>query len=237
MGGRHHVSSLRSFQQRDRYSNVLLRPLTAIFSHVHRQGCPSLQIMQIMHFELSGVLTWALNIYHKGPQLLVTNKPKRVLRMNWKYSPNKFKCRGAFACSRDKNRNHHQVNFRQVSDTYPTCATILLVVCFLFGRTLTQQRTNEQGCRRYFPSSLRHTGVSLRRSLPWDERFVRKRMGCTEYRLERPGILTNYYTASFRQWQRFWISSIFQSKQGWQNPNLPPRYRLLSLLTLFTLLS
>ena len=40
-------------------------------------ACPSLQIMQIMHFELPGVLTWALNIYHKGPEFLVTNKPKR----------------------------------------------------------------------------------------------------------------------------------------------------------------
>ena len=29
------------------------------------------------------------------------------IRMNWKYSPNKFKSRWAFACSQDKNRNHH----------------------------------------------------------------------------------------------------------------------------------
>ena len=58
-----------------------------------------------------------------------------------------------------------------------------------------------QGCnhscspgRRYFPSSLRHTGVFLMSSgapcRALDERLVRKRMGCTEYRLERPGIPT-----------------------------------------------
>ena len=153
------------------------------------------------------------------------------------------------------------MNFRQVSDTYPTCATILLVVCFLFGRTLTQQRTNEQGCRRYFPSSLRHTGVFLRRSLPcvgrkvcaqkdglhwvqtwtpWNTNVGTKKASKTA---QPPPLFLKLYSkvTSFWQWQWFWISSIFQSNSGmakkWHNLNFPPHYKLKTPLTLLILLS
>ena len=171
------------------------------------------------------VLTWASNIYHKGPELLVTNKPKRgEFPSSIRYLPH--------LCN-DLARG--MVSLWSHSDSAKNQWAGLSAVLPL-----------KSASHRGFPQALPAVGRKVcaqkdglhwvQTWTPWNTNITRalKRL----QKRHRPPLISEIIRSKFSAMTNILDIEYFPKQTGmankWQNPNFSLRYKLLTLITLLS---